>query len=38
MIAKHLRTQSDAQQNMDKRDHKMGATINSESTEIEPSP
>ena len=38
MIAKLLRTQSNAQHNMNTRDHKMGATINDESTEIEPSP
>ena len=38
MIAKLLRTQSNAQHNMDTRDHKMGATIKDESTEIEPSP
>ena len=38
MIAKLLRTQSNAKHNMDTRDHKMGATTNDESTEIEASP
>ena len=38
IISKLLRTQSNAQQNMDTRDHRMGATINNESIEIEPSP
>ena len=37
MIAKLLRTKSNAQQNMDTRDHRMGATINNESPDIEPS-
>ena len=38
MIAKPLKTKSNSQQNMDTRDHRMGATINNESPEIEPSP
>ena len=38
MIAKLLRTKSNAQQHMDTRDHRRGATINNESPEIEPSP
>ena len=38
MIAKLLRTQSNAQHNMDTRDQRMGVRINDESTEIEPTP
>ena len=38
MIAKLLRTKSNAQKSMDTRDHRMGATINNESPEIEPPP
>ena len=38
IIAKLLRTKSNAQQNMDTRDHRMGATINNESPKIEPPP
>ena len=38
MIAKQLRTQSNAQQSMDTRGHRMGATINNKSAKIEPSP